>query len=468
MSFYKLYQSFYREDHRSDIRQNSVAIAGGVLGDEGKGRITEELTSDFLENFPEVIHYRDNGGANAGHTVVWQGEEVHLHQIGSGIFNENCTVVLGKNMVLHPTELTSEIKQVKQILGENSMADLKISRMAALSLDTHRAFETVLKQKKYGEDGSTGRGISPAYADIIYRHPLRVRDLYSTDWQKKLKKHYKLYRDLISGLGADITQIKVKRFDEKILIDSYKRFVQRIYQAKKYLQPFVANTHKLLKQKWEKTSTPFVFEKAQGVGLDKRWGVYPDVTASDCSFSGIYSSSEGIIKPSQIEKKALVVKATYSSSVGSRNMPTEMPEEKAHKIREDAGEYGTTTGRPRDILHIDLPMLSYLAEVSDATHLVLTHMDISYSNIPIKVCVDYKKDGKSVEYRPDQKYLQQVEPEYVETPSWSGEEIKQADNLTEMPKNSKKYMKFISKALGLDMLACTYGPEKGQTISFNP
>jgi len=143
-----------------------------------------------------------------------------------------------------------------------------------------------------------------------------------------------------------------------------------------------------------------------------------------------------------------------------------MDEKLAHRIREDANEYGATTGRPRDIVHIDVPMLRYFAQVSRATHLVLTHLDISYPNIPIKVCVGYTQNGKPAHYQPDQIHLNKLKPVYLELPSWNSKAVQQAKQPSDLPKPALQYVAFLAQALELQILMATTGPKRHQTISW--
>lgn len=446
-------------------RPLSIAVIGGALGDEGKGRLTDELTAEFLQKYKSVIHYRDNGGANAGHTVEIGETRIALHQLSSGVTQPGCVVVLGKEMVLHPDDLVLEIESVKEAFKTNKLpAELKIDELAFLCLDTHRAFEVVLKARSTGSLGSTGRGISPAYADIIYRHPLQMRDLVATDWQERVQNHYELYRSWVKGLGYSLAEIEVPRLDGSILkLGSLKIFLERLEKARKVLMPFVTNVHDLIATAWEE-GTPFVFEKAQALGLDRRWGVYPDVTASDCSFEGILSSTEGIVDPAQIAVRAATIKATYTSSVGSRKLPTLIKNKLADRIREDAHEYGATTKRPRDIAYIDIPMLSFLMKVGRVEYLLVTHLDIAYPLQPIKVCTEYQIKGKKVSYRPDQAFLDQVKPVYTELPSWDGTAVQQARKPADLPKEAREYLRFLEKQLGVKVLMGTVGPKREQTI----
>ena len=184
--------------------------------------------------------------------------------------------------------------------------------------------------------------------------------------------------------------------------------------------------------------------------------------------SGIQSSTEGLIDPDQIEIKTNIIKATYTSSVGKRILPSKMDESLATRIREDANEYGATTKRPRDIYHIDIPSLKFFSRVSKATDIILTHMDISYLEAPIKICTKYlNKDGKEVDYRPDQEYLLSVIPVYEEFKSWDGNIIKNSTNFDMVPEQALNYIKYISKHLELNPLMITTGPDRDSVIKTN-
>ncbi len=448
------------------LRKKSIGMCGGAYGDEGKGRIIDEVVNDAAKKGPVVI-YRDNGGANAGHTVEFvDGQRVALHQLLSGVFIKQATMILGKGMVIHPGDLLEEMAQVKKVTGGTIPAQLLIDEMAVLSLDTHRAFESALKEWESGGKGSTGRGISPAYADILLRHPLRMRDIKKFD-AAKVERHYNLYLALVKGLGGSMAKMKVPTLvGEPQLVGSLAEFSGRLEAQAKQLKAYIADVMPTAMAAWKDTKTTWVFEKAQAVGLDARWGVYPDITASDTTFDGILASTEGAIDPDQIEVKAAVIKATYMSSVGTRVLPTKMPEGLANRIREDAHEYGATTKRPRGIAYMDIPALKFFARVGRSTHLVLTHMDIVYPDVPIKVCTHYTLKGEVVEYRPDQAFLDKVKPNYVEFKPWRQDKIQAATTPADLPKEAQRYLKFLEKEIGAKIWMITTGPQREQSVKF--
>lgn len=445
------------------MRKNSFAFCGGAYGDEGKGRIVDEYVNTFIKKGPVVV-YRDNGGANAGHTVeLANGKRVAFHQLPSGIFHKKAIVVLGKGMVIHPGDLLAEIIMVKKIT-KTSMPTIMIDEMATLSLDTHRAYESALKIWQEGGKGATGRGIAPAYADILLRHPIRMRDIVSKDIVV-LKKHYQLYKALLAGLGMDLSVMQVPTLSGvPIEVGSEKQFIDRnIGQAAK-LKTYVSDISVFIRKTWENPRYTYVFEKAQAVGLDYRWGIYPDVTASDTTFDGIFAATEGVIDPMDIQVRAGVMKATYMSSVGTRILPTVMDETLANRIREDAFEYGATTKRPRGIAYLDIPALRYFRTVGKMNRLVLTHMDVIYPDTSVKICVGYTQNGKAVGYRPDQKYLLTVKPVYLEFEPWDKKEIQEAKTFNQMPVQARKFLKFVEKSIGAKILLVTTGPRCDQSI----
>lgn len=453
----------------SGVRPNSIAVEGGAFGDEGKGRVVDEVCAMLVKGRGKGVVYRWNGGANAGHTVMVNDRRLALHQLPSGVLFSGATVVLGKGMVIHPGDVLAEIKEVLEMVGAVP-AELMIDEMAVLALDTHRALEGAYRQWATGGRGSTGRGISPAYADVLYRHPVRVRDLTARDWKDRLGKHYDMYTAILKGLGSNLETAEVARLNQdSITVGSKFVFLDRLGAQRSVLLPYITSVYDYLRENWANPDIPFVFEGAQGVGLDPRFGVYPDVTSSDPTFGGILPSTEGVIAAQDIAVRMATIKATYTSSVGRRRLPTVMEEGLAHRIREDAHEYGSTTRRPRDLVYIDIPCLQFFARVSGATHLVLTHLDIAYPDVPVKVCTHYlDAAGKVSGYRPDQLALDALTPQYVELPSWDGNAVQGVTTIDALPLEAQQYIAFLSQALGADPLFGTTGPQRDAIISWLP
>ncbi len=446
-----------------NVRLNSYAIGGGAFGDEGKGKFTDTIATKLFKKNPLVV-YRVNGGANAGHTLEFNGIRIALHQIPSGVFVNGATVVLGKGMVLHPDDLLEEIKLVKEASNNKIKSIIKIDSMATLALDTHRAYEYVLKKWQTGSSGATGRGIAPAYADITLRQPLRMRDLLEKDWDK-FYQHYDLYSKQIAGLNEDMSSIKVPTLNKGILkVGTKDQFISHLKESQLKLAPLIEDVYDFIKSTWNNKKYAYIFEMAQAVGLDPRYGVYPDVTASDTTFASITASTEGIVDFNIIQHRISTIKATYMSSVGSRKLPTLFTNDLATKIRDDAKEYGATTKRPRDIAYLDIPALRFYQQVGGVNEIAITHMDIVYPNTPIKICIDYQINGKSVDYRPDQKWLDLVTPIYIKLPTWDQNKISSATTYNQIPPTAKKYLKFISQELKSPVTMISNGPRREQII----
>jgi adenylosuccinate synthase len=293
-----------------------------------------------------------------------------------------------------------------------------------------------------------------------------MRDLIDFD-ENKIRDHYKLYQALLDGLGVDIKKEKVPAYGlpQPTEVGSEDDFVKKLLTETKLIRPYIKDVYKYISQTWADNNHAYVFEKAQAIGLDPRWGVYPDVTASDTTFEGIFSATDGVIDPNEIKIRAAVNKATYMSSVGRRELPTIMENNLATRIREDAKEYGATTKRPRDIAYVDVPALRFFSKVGRINCQVLTHMDVVYPDVPILVCTGYEIKGESVTYRPDQEYLSKVTPVYEELPSWDRQEIQNTRNINEIPKNARRFLDFMAEKLDTPILMITTGPRRNQSIN---
>lgn len=189
------------------IRKNSKAVGGGYYGDEGKGKFTYYFANEFFKQGLPLTVFRVNGGANAGHTLEFDDKRVALHQLPCGLFVDGATVILGNDMILHPTGLVEEINDAKETSNNKLSSSIKISLHAGLALDTHRAYESAT-----GKNGSTGRGIGPSNSNInLNKYVVNVRDFFNGDWEK-FEKHYDFYKDQIAGLGQDLSSNKSSNF----------------------------------------------------------------------------------------------------------------------------------------------------------------------------------------------------------------------------------------------------------------
>lgn len=470
-------------------RPFSVGFCGVSWGDEGKGKMADQQVKEFEDLGKKVFVYRDNGGSNAGHTIeLDDGRRPATHLLPSGIFYKNATVILGKGMVIHPNDLMSEIGEMADIAGEKGIADIMVDQKAILNLDTHRALESMQRQWFSGGKGSTGRGIAQSYNDFLAQCPLLVEDLISFD-ERKIGEHYDYYEAWVKGLGGDLKDLPIFRYKslEPTLVGSKDEFVRNLEKQAESMSPFIYDVNPFLRVAWSDHKNAFVFEKAQAIGLDPRFGVYPDVTASDTTFGGILYSTEGEVDPYDIELRYGVFKATYGSSVGSRILPTmmERPEHKkmtmeelstiltpqeledvkfARRIRGDYKEVGASTGRLRDMLFTDLVPAKYFLKKGIVNRIILTHMDAVYPGVPVKLSVGYTKNGEESGYRPYQDHMLMVRPRYIEMPTWSQEEIQKARTPDEIPEKAKDFIKKVEDETEFPVGMITTGPKRDQFI----
>jgi adenylosuccinate synthase len=205
---------------------------------------------------------------------------------------------------------------------------------------------------------------------------------------------------------------------------------------------------------------------AQAVGLDPWLGTLPDVTSSNTTLWGI-AAGTGFLRPTDIADRIGIFKITYTSSVGARKMPTHATDEWADWTRTAADEYGTTTRRPRDILYLDLDLLRFNARMGGIEVLAGTHLDITQEEQPIKVCTHYEVDGKRVPYQPGLRYLQNVQPKYIELPGWDGKKAASAKSFDGLPDNAKKFLAFVQKMTGFPIVVATNGPKRESLLAFS-
>ena len=459
-----------------ETRQNSSAIQGGQLGDEGKAKFGDKIVDEYVDQGLTCIDYGVNGGANAGHRVEIpqpNGKKkisINLHQLTSGIFNENTYSILGSDRVVNPQGIVYEIDKVKELSDGIVPSLIKISSTATLALPTHQAFEFALKTSRDIGKGATGQGISPAHADRILRQELYIKDLVEGKFHL-FESHYDLYNQIIGGMGVgDMSSILVPVFSdtkgEKICVGSKEHFISELKKYRERLLPYVEDTYEFTKEAWKNPNKyAFLFELSQGVGIHPRYGVKPDITASDPTFVGIDTSTEGLVDHLAIEHRISVTKL-YCSSVGSRRLPTQMPDELANWYRINFNEVGGTTGRPRDIAYPDMVATAFYTRVSHANELAISHMDATKPGDPIKIGSEYrsKTTGEKVDYRPYQWWLDNIEPVYTEIPSWDGERVSLSKSFDELPQEAKDYINLISKITDCRVTILGTGPERNQII----
>ncbi len=463
------------------VRENSVAIIGAQLGDEGKGRIVDNTIQNMLgiKGVKMIYVVRFQGGGNAGHTVENDKTKLALHQVPSGILYPEAVCLMDSGMLVNPENLMHEIALIEANPEVGDTTDrIILSEKASLTTPLEEAKELFNRYVSTGAKGGTGRGISPTAAGRIDRTGILIREFLAEDWRGKLGKRYERYERMFEAEEnlPPLSEVETPDFYEskrqgkavQRKIGTKEEFLDRLEAVRDWLisRDMVKNVTSIHQRHIQDISKGFIFEGAQAVGLHPWLGTFPDVTSTDTTKFGIQTST-GVWKPGQIEQSIGVFKATYTSSVGSRTMPTEVNNGWAKWVREEEREYGTTTGRPRDILHLDLPLLTYNANMGGIDVLAATHLDIAREGEPIKICTHYTdSNGNFIPYQPDLEYLEKVKPHYIEVPGWDGMATREVNSFDELPLAAKQFLAFIQWRTGFPVIAATTGPARENYIDF--
>jgi len=407
-------------------------IIGLQWGDEGKGKISYLLS----RNADCVVRFQ--GGANAGHTVVLPDRKLKFNMLpaGSAAGAKPC---IASGVVLDPTEVIEEVDLLRSIGIE---PELMISGAANVVLKLHKKLDGMIEELRGGKAvGTTRRGIGPTYSDKALRTGIRVEDLLD---EKALREKLEIL-ERVHG-------IKVEELDELVKVG---RFIA------KYVGDVEIYLNDLLD-----SGAEVIFEGAQGTLLDIDHGTYPYVTSSN-TIAGAACTGCGV-GPTRIDEIIGVMKA-YSTRVGAGVFPTELHGELADRIREIGGEYGTTTGRPRRVGWLDIPLLRYAVKISNVSWIAMTKLDVLTGLKKLKICKEYVVDDEVVEIaHPSVKKLEKVKPNYVEVDGWDidqGDWRKLAERGWEsFPPEAKNYVELVERLLGVPIKLVSVGPEAGMEV----
>jgi len=417
-------------------------IVGSQWGDEGKGKIVDLLS----ENVDIVARYQ--GGPNAGHTVVFDGQEIVLHQIPSGILRPHTVCIIGNGVVVDPVALLEEIKFVTD-KGIDITGRLLISERTHIITSYHRLLDKLQEAADGAQKiGTTGRGIGPAYVDKVDRCGIRSIDLLDfSGLQEKLTKNIKEINTILDAVYHV----------EKINID---QVVQELYDLGSYYKPFLAETSVYL-YRAIKAGKDIVFEGAQGTLLDVDFGTYPYVTSSSPIAGGACCGLG--VGPKSIDKVIRIVKA-YSTRVGMGPFPTEFDEEFSTRVRSLGKEFGATTGRPRRCGWFDAVVVNHSVRVNGLTHFAVTKLDVLDTLDELKICTAYKKGDQVIDYFPaDLNTLSVIEPVYETLPGWKND-TSTIKNYRDLPENAIRYLNRISELTGVGIEIVSVGQDRKQTI----
>jgi adenylosuccinate synthase len=419
-------------------------LLGLQWGDEGKGKLVDFITPKY-----DIIS-RFQGGANAGHTLIFDGKKYVLHLIPSGIFRDNCINIIGAGVVIDPIALVEEIKTLEEI-GVDVKSKLKISKRAHLILPTHRLLDKASEiAKGDAKIGSTLKGIGPTYMDKTGRNGLRIGDI-----GVGLIDKYKILTDKHKHI-LDSNDATSLYSDSELFIEEQTKWFDAIRTLKDY--EFIDSEYYINKALKERKTV--LAEGAQGSLLDVDYGTYPFVTSSNTTVSGVCSGLG--VPPSAIGNVTGIFKA-YTTRVGSGPFPTELDNEIGEKMRKIGSEFGATTGRPRRCGWLDLPALKYACMINGVTELNIMKLDILSEFETIKVCVGYNVDGEFYKDTIPFDVSVNIEPIYVELKGWM-KDITNCKTFNELPKEAKDYIAFIQLETNCPITRVSVGPDRVQTI----
>ncbi|MHB8125070.1 MAG: adenylosuccinate synthase [Desulfitobacteriaceae bacterium] len=419
----------------------AVVLIGAQWGDEGKGKIT-----DFLAEKANMI-VRSQGGNNAGHTVVVNGEEFKLHLIPSGILYPNKTCVIANGVVIDPAVLLQELSY----LAERGIVTdkLLISSNAHIIMPYHRLLDG-LEENARGTDkiGTTKRGIGPAYMDKTARTGIRMIDLIDTDeFAAKLRRNLAEKNTLLTKVYA------AEALDFEEIYQEYLGYAEKL---RKYVTDSSVAIHQTIK-----AGNKVLFEGAQGTLLDLDHGTYPFVTSSYPIAGGACTGAG--VGPTQIDRVVAVIKA-YTTRVGEGPFPTELMDEIGERIQKLGFEFGTTTGRSRRCGWYDAVIARYAVRINGISDFAITKLDVLTGLDTLKICVGYNAQGQRIdEFPQSQKILRQCEPIYEEMPGWQ-EDITQVKKFEDLPKNAQNYIHRLEELSGVPATIVAVGPGREQTI----
>jgi adenylosuccinate synthase len=420
-----------------------TCVVGLQWGDEAKGKIV-----DLLADGHDVV-VRYNGGANAGHTIVRNGQTFKFSLLPTGLLKPDCKAVIANGVVVYPPRFLEEVDSLRQAgvtVGDN----LAVSDHAHVIFPYHLEEERLNEQASDGAIGTTGRGIGPCYQDKVGRVcGVRVGELlYPDHLRERLRVIVPRKNELLRALSPS-----AKRFDANAASDEYLGYAER-------MRPFITDTTRLLHDALENEKS-VLFEAAQGSLLDVDHGTYPYVTSSNSSVAGVWSGSG--VPARRLTRVVGVIKA-YTTRVGRGPFPTELHDAVGEQIRKTGREYGTVTGRPRRCGWFDAVATRYTAALAGADELAVMLLDVLSDLDELRVCTAYELDGKRIEHFPSDSFLlERCKPVYETLPGWRTD-VSNTRKISEMPASARRYVDRLSKLLGVPVKIISVGPDREQTI----
>jgi adenylosuccinate synthase len=432
------------------MAKRNIVVVGTQWGDEGKGKIVDLLT----DRVAAVIRFQ--GGHNAGHTLVIDGQKTVLHLIPSGILREEVECFIGNGVVLAPDALEKEMGQL-EATGLKVQHRLKISDACPLILDYHVALDVARELARGNKAiGTTGRGIGPAYEDKVARRGLRAGDFKNmSQLKEKLAETLAYHNYMIENY------YKAEPVSFDLLWEKCERYSKMIVPMLADIPSLIAN--------YNAEGKNLMFEGAQGTLLDIDHGTYPYVTSSNTTAGG--ASGGAGIGPNQLDYILGITKA-YATRVGSGPFPTELDYNCDTGIGDPIGkelgnrghEFGATTGRQRRCGWFDTVALRRSAQINGLSGMCLTKLDVMDGLKEIKICVSYTQNGKTIMLPPasaDEYEL--CTPNYVTMPGWNTSTVGK-DSFDALPNEAQAYIHFLEKEVGVPVSILSTGPDRSETL----
>ncbi|MCE5303993.1 MAG: adenylosuccinate synthase [Planctomycetaceae bacterium] len=423
---------------------SATCVIGLQWGDEAKGKIVDLLT----ERHDIVVRYQ--GGANAGHTVVRDGQTFKLSLVPSGIFRPEVQCVIAGGVVMNPASLLGEIDGLAG-RGVRIEKNLMLSDRAHVIFPWHFEEDRLLDQQCAGGEaiGTTMRGIGPCYRDKVGRSlAVRLGDMYRPDFRTRIELIAKAKNEILGRLGAGGEPL-----DPQKIFEAYHGYAER-------LRPYVADTTAYLLDALE-AGRRVLLEGAQGALLDIDHGTFPFVTSSNSSGVGV-SAGSGV--PGRYITKMVGIVKAYTTRVGGGPFPTEQDNDIGEHIRRCGNEYGTVTRRPRRCGWFDAVAARYTTRLSGIDTLAVMLLDVLSELPELKICTAYELDGRRITDFPSHvDDLRRVVPIYETLPGWQ-QEIRGAQRLADLPANAQKYLDRISTLLARPIEVVSVGPDRRQTM----
>ncbi len=419
-----------------------VVVLGTQWGDEGKGKVVDLLT----ERADAVVRFQ--GGHNAGHTLVIDGQKTILHLIPSGILREHVTCLIGNGVVLSPSALLEELGRLEE-RGVPVRERLRISEACPLILPYHVALDHAREQARGKKAiGTTGRGIGPAYEDKVARRGLRLGDLFHRErFSAKLEE------------VLDYHNFALKHYFKADSLD-YQQVLEEALSMADDLRHLTADVTGLAHAAYERGDR-IMFEGAQGMLLDVDHGTYPYVTSSNTTAGGVATGSG--IGPLSLDYILGITKA-YTTRVGGGPFPTELFDDVGAHLAEKGHEFGATTGRPRRCGWLDGVALRRALKVNSISGLCITKLDVLDGLDSIRLCVGYTCEGEELETPPAAvETLEACEPVYEEMPGWQ-ESTLGITRYEDLPRNARDYLRRLEELTEKPIDIVSTGPDRSQTI----